>query len=168
MALTTRLSLKLIADQTNPVDLGTPSFPLALSFLDTLASGTAADQADILWTDERTLTTGATEDLDFTGSLTNVFGVTVALAKVKLVLFMMGTANTTRVTISRPAANGLLLLGAASDALASFGAGALVLMYDPGTNGICAVTGGTGDLLTITNAAGASATYKVAVIGTSV
>lgn len=167
MALTARVALKVNLEQTNVLDLATGTFNPVVSYLDTLASGTAADQADVLFTDTRSLASAGTEDLDFAGVLAGAFGATATFAKVKMIVFIADGANTTRLTISRPASNGLVIFGAASGALASLGANGVFFVYDPGTTGVCAVTAATGDLLTITNGSGATATYKVVLLGTS-
>lgn len=168
MDLAARLNLSLTGEQTNPLDLGTGSFQFAASLIKNLTSGTGADQADVLFTDERSLATGANEDLDVAAALAGAFGVAAVFAKLKGILILCSTANTTRLTISRPASNGVPMFAAASDALAGLAAGGVFLLWDPSAAGFAAVTAGTGDLINIANASGATATYKVVLIGTSV
>jgi hypothetical protein len=59
-----------------------------------LASGTGADQGNQVWSDTRTLTTGATETLDLNGSLVNAVGESVTFTKVK-VIFVRNKCTTT-------------------------------------------------------------------------
>lgn len=166
MALTTRLSLSLLAALTNALDLSTPDDTLNYLKNIELATGTSANQADMLWHDRRTLSASATEDLDFAGSLTNALGATQTFARVKALVVYAATANTNNVNVTRPGSNGVPLFLAAGDGIA-VRPGGLFLAVAPDATAY-AVTGGTGDLLTFTNSAGStSVTYDVIVIGAS-
>lgn len=168
MATTYTATLKLQAnsDFTNPGDLSNVTDRLRETIEQEFANGTGANQANNTFHDTRTLTTGASEDLDLAGVLTNPFGATLTFTKIKAIIIHAAEANTTNLTISRPNANGLPLFAAANDALAALKPGGLFVFTDPSSAGL-AVTGGTGDLITITNAAGASASYDVIIIGTT-
>lgn len=167
MAQTLSIKASIRGTQTNALDLGTASFPLDVSAALALAAGTGAAQSDVLFSDTRTLTASATEDLDLAGSLSGAFGATATFAKVKAVLILAASGNTNNVNVTRPASNGVPLFLAASDGLA-IPPGGVFLFAGPGAAGLCSVTAGTGDLLTITNSAGStSVTYSVVVIGTS-
>jgi hypothetical protein len=138
------------------------NFAKALSW----ASGTGAAQVDRLFSGQRTLTTGANENLDLAGTLTDAFGATITMARIKLIWIYAATANTTNLQFNRPASNGVPgPLVAASDAI-ELKPGAGFLWFDPGAVGY-AVTAGTGDLFNVVNAAGASATYDVVILGCS-
>jgi len=132
------------------------------------SSGVAINQADKIFADQRTLTTGATEDLDLAGVLAPLFGATL-LTFVKLKAFVLFNliTNTTNITVSRPAGStGVPIFAAVSDALAAIKPGGCFAWWDPSLAGV-AVTAGTGDLITITNSAGASCVYDVIIVGTS-
>ena len=129
-----------------------------------VASGTGADQANLCWTSTRTLTTGANEDLDLSGSLTNLFGAAVFTVQ-KLIAISAAAANTTSLTVSRPATNGVPFLVAAGDAFV-LGAGDFSVLTRRSTAGVT-VTAATGDLINVLNSSGASATYTVTVCGLS-
>lgn len=131
-----------------------------------ILTGTAAGLADKVWSDTRIVTTGATDSLDLAGTLTNGFGEVVTFAKLRAILIVAAAANTTTLQIARPAANGILLFAAVSDALATLSAGGFFCWADPAAG--FAVTAATADLLSIINSAGASATYTVILVGTSV
>ena len=164
MALTTQINLGLIATLTATAgDFGTTQFPVNYQKGFTWASGVAANQADFFWSDQRTLTTGANEDLDLAGSLTSHLGGTVTFARIKAILFFAAAANTTNITISRPASNGVPFLSAASDAFVLLPGGCF-LLTNPSAAGI-AVTAGTGDLINVANSAGASGVYDVLLVG---
>ena len=46
-----------------------------------LTDGTGANNGDILFMDQRTVATGANDDIDLAGSLSDAFGTTVAAAE---------------------------------------------------------------------------------------
>lgn len=132
-----------------------------------LADGTAANQADRLFVDQRTLLTAANEDLDLSGLLQPFFGAsTMALVKLKAFGLFSKASNTTNLTVSRGATNGSLLFTAVSSGVAAIKPGCGFLWWDSSLAGV-AVTGGTVDLINVANSAGASAVYDVYIIGTS-
>jgi hypothetical protein len=168
MALATTVSLRLYATLTGTAaDLATaPVSVVDSSNTLSLTTGTGANQADKIWSDTRTVTTGATDTLDFAGTaLDDPFGADFVPAKIKSILIVAAAANTTDLTVSRPASNGVPFLAAASDAFVLKPGGAF-LLHNQSAAGI-AVTAGTGDLIDITNSAGASANYNIVVVGTS-
>lgn len=142
-----------------------PGYPLSFKDTISLLAGTGADMADKMYAARRQLASGASEDLDLAGSLADALGTTFTLAKLKAIIIKPVAGNTTTITVTRPAMNGVPLFTAASDGLAPIGRTGLFMWVDP-DDGI-AVTGGTGDLITITNSAGAVANYDVVLIGTS-
>jgi hypothetical protein len=159
------LTLKLDALQLSALDLASATFPLLLDWTSLLANGTASGQASQVFSDTRTLTASATENLDLAGSLTNAFGTTLTFAKIKLIMVRASSANNAAnaVQIQRGSSNGVPLFLAASDGL-QLNASGIFLVYDP--VGIT-VTAGTGDILTITNSAGTnSVTYDIVIVGT--
>jgi hypothetical protein len=166
MSLTSDIRISVVGELVGAGDLGNPSQKFSRLLTLTLATGTGASQADKVFSDQRTLTASATEDLDFAGSLTDALGAALTFAKIKAILVFAATTNTNNVVISRPAANGLVIFEAASDAIAVKPGGCFIWAC-PGTG--ITVTAGTGDLLTFTNsAAGTSVIYDIVVIGTSV
>jgi hypothetical protein len=166
MALTLTVKAGVRGTQTNPLDLGTADFPFDVLASVALASGTGANQADVIFTDTRTLTASATENLDLAGVLTNAFGATVTMARVKAILIKAASGNTNDVQLTRPATNGVPLFLAASDGL-PIRPGGFFAWCAPDATAI-AVTGATGDILTVTNSAGStSVTYDVVIVGAS-
>jgi len=164
MSLTTELSLRLQTHRQNPLDLVTPRADMDLLVSRSLASGSGAGQADDDWSDERTLAGAANEDLDFAaGGLTNAFGQTVTWARVKGILVVADPTNTTNLTV-KPGASPLPFLTGTTPALAVLPPGGVFLLWVPSAAGIL-VTGGTGDLINVANAAGASAKYRIVVLG---
>jgi hypothetical protein len=67
------------------LDLATVNDDARLEYDKSFADGTAADQADKIWHDSRTLASGASDDLDLNALTNTIFGstVTINMAKVK-------------------------------------------------------------------------------------
>jgi hypothetical protein len=165
MSVTAELRLTASGHHVNQLDLGAADLPFAVSVSHSLVTGTAAGQADRVFTDTRTLAASATEDLDLAGVLLDAFGQAITFATIKAILIKAAAGNTNNVNVTRPASNGVPLFLAAGDGIPIkpgygfgwFGSGAGV-----------AVTPTTGDLLTITNSgAGTPVTYDIVIIGTS-
>lgn len=144
----------------------TSSAPVDLSRVVNLLSGIAASQADVPLYQVLTIATGATATVDLAGAATGMLGAIVTMVKLKTFAVISDPANTTAITVSRPAANGVALFGAASGSLAPIEPGGFFAWASPGAAG-AAVVAATGDLISITNAAGASATVHVYGTGTS-
>jgi len=166
MALVSDFTVRAICSLTNALDLSTPVDALSLTQRIQLTNGTGANQADMLWHDERTLSASATEDLDLAASLTSSFGATLTFARIKALIVVAASANTNNVQVTRPASNGVPLFLAAGDGIPVLPGGVFAWVA-PNAAGV-AVTADTGDLLTFTNSAGStSVTYDVVIVGAS-
>ena len=166
MALSATLRMGVEATQTKTADFESASSRIAKALSIALTDGTGLGQADRIFKDTRTLTASATEDLDLAGSLTDVYGATVSFARIKALIVLAASGNTNNVNVTRPASNGVPLFLAAGDGLPVKPGGGFA-WFAPDATGI-AVTGGTGDLITLTNSAGTtSVTYDVVIIGAS-
>src|SRR5574343_114647 len=158
--LTAHVTLSIAITKTQDLDIK----DIRDSFTDVwelkLSSGTGAGKADLYFRDTRSLEASASEDLDLAGSLTDPFGATVTLAKLKF-LAIRNNSTTQTLSVGGAAANQLAgLFAAVNDILtlppnsATADGGWTVLLAEP--TGIT-VTAGTGDLLKIANSAGAAA-----------
>lgn len=166
MSLSTTVTARVQATLSSALDLATASVPLDKLSRMVWTSGTAAGQSDLVFHDQRTLTASSAEDLDLAGSLVGALGNTLTFAEIRLLLITASSANANAVVVSRPAANGVPLFSAASDAISIY-PGGVFLWASPADGGV-AVTAGTGDLIHIANSgAGTSVTYDVVIIGTS-
>lgn len=167
MALSATIKAGISAVHTNVLDNGTATFPLNVLQALSLTDGIGANQADVMWSDTRTLAASANENLDLAGgSLTNAFGVTATFARIKAILIMADTGNTNNVNVTRPASNGVPMYLAAGDGEAVY-PGCFTLKTWSGATAIV-VTAGTGDLINIANSAGSTpVTYTVIIIGAS-
>lgn len=164
MTLTASIKLVASAIQTSSLDLGSAKFRPSLSSTLSYADGAGAAAVNRIFTDTRTLTASATEDLDLAGSLTDAYGATITFARIKAVIVTAASGNTNDVQVTRTASNGVPLFMAAGDGIA-LKPGAMVAWADPGATGV-PVTAGTGDLLTLTNSAGStSVTYSIMILG---
>lgn len=167
MSLTASLRLLVQATQYTTLDLGSPRFPVTYDKSNTLANGTGAGQADLLWTDNRTLAASASESLDLAGTLTGAFGATLTFARVKALIIRAADGNTNDLLVGGAASNGFASwVGDPTDKVKIKPGGTFALIA-PGATAY-PVTAGTGDLLQVANSgAGTSVTYDVVIIGAS-
>lgn len=154
------------AKQTGSGDLGIPAqlvnFMKEIDFTPgTLTTG----QANVMFSDTRTLAASATENLDLAGVLSDALGAVITAAEVLAILVVAHNGNTNDVQLTRPAANGVPMFLAAGDGL-PIGPGDAFLFTS--RKGIT-VTPATGDLLTLTNSAGTTGVdYDVIILGRTV
>lgn len=166
MALVSDISVKASLTETVAGDLQTTRAPISYLKRILMASGTGADQADLVFTDTRTLSASATEDLDLRGSLLTPLGQAAVLVKLKGIIVTAAAGNTNNVNVTRPASNGVPLFLAASDGIAVRPGGCFAWFARDAT--AIGTTAGTVDLITFTNSAGTTpVTYDVILIGTS-
>ena len=134
---------------------------------DTLSSGVGLDAGDLLYAAKSVAIGGsATTNLDVAGSLTDGFGATLTMVKIKLFYFknLSVTAGDT-ITIGGHASAALLLFGTASHTH-TVGPNGSILIVEPSLAGK-PVTATTGDILKILEDAGNANTYDIAIVGTS-
>jgi hypothetical protein len=116
------------------------------------ANGSGAGQASLMYRTRYSLGPSAGQDYDLNGVLETALGDAFDLAKLKLILVASDAANLNNVLVSRSAVNGVPWASVAGDAVI-VAPGGLLLLANPSAAGYT-VTAGTGDLLTLTNAAG--------------
>jgi hypothetical protein len=165
MALSGSISIAWNLTEQVDTDLRSGLSPLNASWTWNVATGTGSGQADKIWSDTRSLGASATEDLDLSGVLTDLFG-TVTFAKMKAFAIRSAAANLNNINVSRPAgATGVPWFLAVSDGFVLTPGG--MFLYALPQTGIT-VTNSTADLITITNAAGTNTvSYDVVIVGTS-
>lgn len=163
MTLSTRINAAIAFTQTGAPDLGQSKAELALSIAKTLTNGTGNSAADLAFSDSRTLASNTSEDLDLAGSLVDAFGATITATEIVAVLIESDSANTTNLTVGAATAEWQGFFGAAGDTSVVKPGGFLFAFAPAGW----AVSAGTADDLKIANASGASATYRIAIIGRS-
>ena len=165
-SLSAGLSLSLTSTLTSNQGLALASAPFTENVVLTLANGTGASQADVVWASTRTLAASGTDTFDFAGGgLVDAFGGAIAPAKVKALFVYAYGANTNNAVVGGNA-NAVPIFGAATHTIA-VKPGGVFLWIIPGTG--VTVTAGTGDIIQVVNSAGGtSITYDIIVIGTSV
>lgn len=165
MAATGTIKASLAINESATVDLGSALRQIAANFSLVFDSGTGANQMDLVFADQRTLTASSTENLDLAGTLTQTFGATLTLAKIKLIYFKAADANTNDLVIGN-VTNGITSpFGAATHSI-SVRPGGVFLWACPGTG--YTITAGTVDLVKVANGGGStSVTYDVIIGGTS-
>jgi len=169
MSLTSKVALRVVANLTGSGDLVTPAANLTKGYTTELSDGTAAGEADKVFSDTRTLAASATENLDFAGTLADALGVTVTFAKVKAIIIKAADANTNNVIVGGDVTNTFFgIFADETDALVLRPGAVLALFCGEADATGYAVTAATGDLLKVTNSgAGTPVSYDVIVIGTS-
>lgn len=168
MALTSSASVALNGLQTNPLDLATPAMDLKIRDATSWLTGTGAGKADKIFSDRRTLAASATEDLDLAGALTDAFGATITLARVKGLYISAAAGNTNNVVVGAASTNAWATFLGATHTM-TLRPGASLLLLTGVADAVCyAVTAGTGDLLKVANSAGGtSVTYDIGFVGCS-
>lgn len=162
----TSIAVNVSSSHIKSFDLGDATFPISASQVVSLTSGTGAGQADLVFTDTRTLSASGTENLDLAGSLTDAYGATMTFARIKGLIIFAASGNTNDVQVTRPASNGVPVFMAAGDGIAVRPGGLFAWACSDATG--VAVTASTGDLITVTNSAGTTGvTYTVVVFGAS-
>jgi len=160
------LEVHISAKQTGTADLGTPQIALDIDKQLSFTPGTAAvGQANVLFSDTRTLAASTNENLDVAGVLQDALGATIAAAEIVAIYIAAAAGNVNDVQITRPASNGVPIFLAGGD---GFGLGPGDFSLRTYRNGIT-VTAATGDLINIANGgAGTSVTYDIVIIGRTV
>jgi hypothetical protein len=159
------------ATQTGSNDFGGPAFTPTIEKITALTAGTGANQADILWMDERTVATAANDDLDLNGVLADAFGATVNMVEIVAVFVIneprSGVANTTNLTVGAATNPVTGFLGGTTPTFGPIRPGNFLLFGGGNIGGAGVVTPSTGDILRIANSSGASATYQIAILARS-
>lgn len=171
MPVTATLVAQMRINQTGANDFGGPSFTPEISKVIALADGTSAGQANIVWCDQRTVSSASNDDLDLSGSLTDAFGATVTAAELVAIIVIngpaSGAANTTNLTIGGGSNPVVGFLGGTTPTIGPIQPGSFVFLGSSAAAGFGAITAGTGDILRIANSSGASATYQIAILARS-
>lgn len=141
-----------------------PSISEALSWTD----GTGSGESNRLWGDEqRSISAASNDDLDLAGGLTDVFGNTITMARVKMIYIK--NRDTTAGKVLRVGAAGTnpisTLFGATPDYLIIPPSGYLWLATGDAT--AWALTAGSADVLRIANPNASSIEYDILLVGSS-
>jgi hypothetical protein len=163
MALTGSLQSVVSATETKASGLiPSASASLRVDKTVSLENGTGANQADVLWQDQRTLT-ATSEELDLAGILAGIYGPTLTFAKVKgLYIENTNIATGAVLTVGGAAANAFVnWVGDVTDKI-KIGPGGHLQLASP----VDGYAVGAGDKLKI-DAGAATIIYKIVILGTS-
>lgn len=169
MAVSAEFTMRLAVKKTGAGAFGQISnwgatIEHALSFAD----GTTANKFDLLYLDERTVSSGANDDIDLAGVLTDALGATITAAELVGIVLVNkqrdGTANTTALTIGGGTNPFVGFLGGTTPTITKVGPGAAFVLISPDATGLGTVTAGSADVLRIANAAGATNKYMLALL----
>ncbi len=170
MALTGSLKVSANFTQTKTADSTSASAAIAHALTLAFTDGNGAGSADRIWTDTRTLSASASEALDFSGALTNIYGDTAIFADIRAVFVTAASGNTNNVNVTRATTSpesGVPIFLASGDGLAVRPGGMFLIAAADAT--AYPVTATSADKITFTNSAGStSVDYTVTVIGSSV
>jgi hypothetical protein len=174
--LTSKLTLLLNSLLANTVGVAAVTANLDRSTAFSLASGVGADQADKVYSTTITRTHGAPAgDLDLAGTLTDVFGVVITMARIKAIVLNAAAANVNSVVVGGGATTPIvsMFFDYVATALAQpalkIRPGGLLCLVAPDANGYV-VTAATADKLQIANGdedASTSVSVDVVIIGAS-
>jgi len=172
MPVGAKLAVSLSVSQTGSAAFSaTPYWSAAMVLEQLFGSGTTAGNIDLAYVGERTVTTGANDDIDLAGVLADAMGVTIVAVEIVGILVINkqknGIANTTNLTVGAGSNPLVGYLGGTLPTVGPIRPGGVFLMMNPDASGIAPVTAGTGDVLRISNSAGASNVYQIAVIARS-
>jgi hypothetical protein len=165
MALKLSLTASVAGDLTSDNDLATVTAKIATSRVVKLEDGSGLNRASLAFADRRILAAGASENLDLSGGLFDVFGVVLNFTKIKAILLIPVEANTNDVILGGAAANAFVGPFGAADDTFSTPPGGVFHVVNPTAAG-WPVTAGTGDILKVANAAGGTpVTYDIVIVG---
>jgi hypothetical protein len=168
MSLSATIKLALALAQTASGDIESANSQANPAYAISYSDGAGAGQANVLFTDRRTIAASANESLDLSGALANLLGSAV-FARVKAIVIKAADANPAdgKLRVTRPASNGVAFanITAGDSIFPDIAPGGIAIFVDPGATGT-AVTAATGDLVNIANtSATAEAVYDIIVIG---
>lgn len=145
-------------------DLGTPQQEIPLEDPTELTSGTGEYQADLLFSDTRTINASSSEDLDLAGVLTDAFGAVLTMVEVVAVYIKAAAGNTNNVVVGNATAP--VGLGFSSAATWTIPPGGVFLVTAP-EGGWAVGAGSTDDLKIANSGSGTSVEYDIIIVGRS-
>jgi len=160
MALTAQITTSIVASLTGAPDVGAVSQEISDKLRLTLTSGTGANQANNIFTDDFSIVGAGTQTYDLAGALTNGIGGTAIFTAIKMIAIKNN--GTTALTYGGGSASFLGFLGDATDEIV-VPAGGFIVLADPTAAGQ-AVTATTADLITLS---GTDVSGTIYIIGES-
>lgn len=157
------LQLLFSASQSVANDLGNALFQPSLNKKLEFSNGVGSGQADLLFTDERTVGISSNDDIDLAGVLSDVAGQTITAVEMVALAIVADSTNVNSLSVgggSNPWISSWLATG---DGIKVPPNGLFVIGgYDAA--GLGAVVAATGDILRIANGAGTTSKYKIIIL----
>lgn len=165
MGLSAEIRAKFSAVQLGSNDQGGPEFRPSIEALLQFTNGTGADQADLLFTDTRTVGASSNDDIDLAGVLASAFGATLTIAEMAAIL-IVNKSTTQTLTIGGGSNPWISWLIATGDGIKIPPRG-VFLLASPDAAGLGTVTAATADILRVANGSGSSADFDIAILARS-
>lgn len=160
--LAATVRLQVTGGFDSALDLTNVQAPLSYANAIAITNGTGLSQADVIFTDTRSIATA--EDLDVSGgALTTAFGATFTIAELKVLVVCAATANTGNVVLGGDAAS-VLFLSVATTTV-TLKPSACFVYTDPSAAGTT-VTNSSADIIQAAPSAGTQA-YSIIIMGSS-
>lgn len=159
-----KATVALVGTMTSALDLVTPQFDLVKKYEQSFADGTGADQAQVMFSDTRSLAGSTNESLDLAGGLAHALGGSITFSAAKLLIVKAAEGNTGNIRVGAGVTNAFQGWFGASAIGCLVPPGGILVLMDPGATGET-VTGGTGDLLRIENLGGSTNSYDIIIAG---
>ena len=142
--------------------LGTATALFNINQVVAFSEGSAANQAQYLYTAQPTIAASGSSNIDLAGATTDALGATLTCTTVKFIYVKAAAANTNNVLVGGAGSNTFInWVGDATD-IVVVKPGGFLLLVAPGTG--YAVTAATGDLLKLANSSsGTGVTADVAI-----
>ena len=159
-----KVTTAMAGSMTNALDLTTPQSDIVKKYEHSYSDGTAADQAQLVFSDTRPLASSTNESLDLSGALGFALGGVISFTALKEIIVVAAAANTGDLRVGAADVNGFTgPVGAAAVGML-VAPGGMLNLHNPSAAG-WAVTGGTGDLLRVENLVAAAAAYDIILVG---
>lgn len=163
--LSSSIKLQVNGSLIGTSNLGSREYDLTYSKVVQFANGTDVNQANELWTDNRTLTASSAENIDLAGVLVSPLGTSLAFTTIKAIIIYANAANTNQVLVGGAGSNTFINWVADATDIIKLHPGGFICLTAPDATGY-AVTASTGDLLKIANgSSGTSVNYDIIIIG---
>lgn len=161
-------SLKVVTrvtgKQSNAGDLASPSFTISESYEQVYDDGTAAEQAQVIFADTRTIAATSSSNIDLAGGLPHPLGGTIAFTAIKELLIVAAAANTGNLLFGEGVASAFVGPFGASAVGLEVPPGGILHLRNPGATG-WAVAAGSADVLAAENLGAGSADFDIIIVG---
>lgn len=168
MLAATIMRIKVDGGQLNAMDLATAQLPFNYEARYDLSDGTGANQGKTIWSDERTLAASASENMDFSGGLTDAFGNSIVFTKLKALIIKADSGNTNDLKVGGAAANPIVggPFGVDGSQVVAIKPGDSMTLFSASAAGCLAIAAGTADILKVLNGgSGTGVTYEIVAVG---